>query len=297
VTQFKIPRLLRNPKIRYSAHNSQSLVPILSQMNPLQNLTPISLRSILIISSHLRQSSKAVSSLQSLRSKFRIHFSTHPCMLHAPAKFRVLDLISLLYLARSKNCEVPPYASINLSVLGPNIFLSSLFSNNLSLFFLSVTRQVVHPHKVKSSIIVLYSYILIFTSLGSRWRDKNSERIETKPSKLKVSSGLLRNYEEIKFGGTLLSANSLVLELQGSISLISIFYYPYGGVLVVLLSFSDRNHNRLHHGLKGYVTSATGIVSLRKSSINQHNTKANHWKTFSDFTTCIPKIHYSRYLY
>jgi hypothetical protein len=29
-----IPRLLRNPKVRYHVHNSSSLVPILSHTNP-----------------------------------------------------------------------------------------------------------------------------------------------------------------------------------------------------------------------------------------------------------------------
>jgi len=46
--------LLWNPKIHYYVHNSPSLVPILYQMNPDDNLPPISLRSILILSSQLR---------------------------------------------------------------------------------------------------------------------------------------------------------------------------------------------------------------------------------------------------
>jgi hypothetical protein len=46
------PRLLRNPKVRYSVRKSPPLEPILSQTNPV-NRTPYFVRSILILSPHL----------------------------------------------------------------------------------------------------------------------------------------------------------------------------------------------------------------------------------------------------
>jgi hypothetical protein len=51
----EIPRLLWNPKLHYRVHMSPPLDPILSHLNPLHNLMPIYVRSVLIVSSHLRQ--------------------------------------------------------------------------------------------------------------------------------------------------------------------------------------------------------------------------------------------------
>jgi hypothetical protein len=60
---------------------------------------------------------------------------------------------------------------ITSSLLGPNIPLSTLFSNTLSLCYsLNVTDQVSHPYKITGRITVLY--ILTFKSLDSRWEDK-----------------------------------------------------------------------------------------------------------------------------
>jgi len=50
----EIPHLLWNPKLHYRVHKGQLLVPIMSQMNSVQTFSSISLRSVLILSSHLR---------------------------------------------------------------------------------------------------------------------------------------------------------------------------------------------------------------------------------------------------
>ena len=51
----------------------------------------------------------------------------------------------------------PPCLFVTLSLLGPNIFLSTLFSNTLSLCStLSVTDQASHSYKKETNIFLYY---------------------------------------------------------------------------------------------------------------------------------------------
>jgi uncharacterized membrane protein len=88
---------------------------------------------------------------------------------HAPPISSSLALITLTILGdeykpcSSSLCSFlqPPVTS---SLLGPNIHLSTLFSNTLNLSSsLKVRDKVSHPYKNTGKIIVLY--ILIFTFL------------------------------------------------------------------------------------------------------------------------------------
>jgi hypothetical protein len=49
----KIPAIFCNPKVHYCVHNSPPTVPIMSQKHPIHTFHPLSLRFILILSSHL----------------------------------------------------------------------------------------------------------------------------------------------------------------------------------------------------------------------------------------------------
>jgi hypothetical protein len=63
------------------------------------------------------------------------------------------------------------YSPVTSSLFGPNILLSTLFSNTLSLrFSFSIRDQDSHPYKTKSKIIILY--VLIYTYLDSRRGDR-----------------------------------------------------------------------------------------------------------------------------
>ena len=63
------------------------------------------------------------------------------------------------------------HSPVTSSLLGPNIILSTLVSNTLSLHpFLNVSDQVPHSYKTKGRIIVLY--ILNFKFFYSKFEDK-----------------------------------------------------------------------------------------------------------------------------
>jgi hypothetical protein len=63
------------------------------------------------------------------------------------------------------------HSPVTSSLLGPNILLSTLFSNTLSLCsYLNVRDQVSHPYKTTGRIMVLQ--MLTFTFLDSRRADR-----------------------------------------------------------------------------------------------------------------------------
>jgi hypothetical protein len=119
----------------------------LSWARPLQSTSPhpISQRSILILSTHLR-------------------FGLPSGLL--PSGFPTNNLLAVLFFSlsvvRSTNREAPRYAAspppVTSSLFGPNILLSTLFSNILSLCSsLNVREQVSHPYKTIGKIIVVFT--------------------------------------------------------------------------------------------------------------------------------------------
>jgi hypothetical protein len=101
--------------------------------------------------------------------------STGSC-LNSPAHLILLDLIFLIILDeeyKSRNFSLRAFLHFysTSSLFGPDILLSTLFSNTLSLFSsLNVRDQVSHPYITIGKIVGLY--ILIFTFYDSRREDR-----------------------------------------------------------------------------------------------------------------------------
>ena len=116
-------------------------VPILIQLDPVYTLTSTSWRSILILSSHLR--------LGLLNGLFPSVFPTKtlytplpsPIRATCPAHLILLDVITRTILGeqyRSLSFSLCSFlhSPVTSSLLGPNVFLNTLFSNPLQATFL-----------------------------------------------------------------------------------------------------------------------------------------------------------------
>jgi hypothetical protein len=131
---------------------------------------PISLRTILILCTHLcfgfpsclfHSFSPTKVDLHSLSPQSRyMHCPCHPPWLdQSNYTWRIVQVMKLLILQFS-------HTSSYSSFFVPNILLSTLFSNSLSVCSsLNVRDQIWHPYKTTGKIIVLY--ILTFTFLDS----------------------------------------------------------------------------------------------------------------------------------
>jgi uncharacterized membrane protein len=103
-------------------------------------------------------------------------FLSSPMHATCPTHFFCLDTICFMILGdeyklwSSSLCNFLHYP-VTSSLLGPNIFLITLFSNTLTICYsLSVRDQASHSYKTNDKILVLY--ILAFTFLDSRRDDK-----------------------------------------------------------------------------------------------------------------------------
>jgi hypothetical protein len=110
-------------------------------------------------------------------------FYIHSSPIRATCLVHLLDLIFLIILCSNINYEASHY-TVTSSLLSPNILLSTLFSNTLSVYFSFNARgQVSHPYRTTGNIIV--SHFMAFSN--------NNNNLQLLESKF-LSSPLQRPY-------------------------------------------------------------------------------------------------------
>jgi len=181
----EIPRISWNPNFHYSFHKCPPPVLFLSQLNPLYDPDATSWISIVIFSIHawvfLIASSPQVSPPNPVYTSplhhtcymFRLSHSSQ--LYHPNNIWWGFSLCSFLH------------SPVTSSHLGPNILLSTLFSNTLSLLsFFSVNDLDSQPYKTAKKNIILY--VLIFIFLDNNLEDKISAPNDRKHSLTSICS-------------------------------------------------------------------------------------------------------------
>ena len=159
----EIPLILRNPEVHYHDNNSPLPVPVLSQINPVHAHQSYFFKIRSILSSHL------LALFQVVTFSYNFNSMRSTCSAH----LIVLRFITLIIFGEECWSWISPVCNflqppVTFSLLGPNILLSTLFSNTLSpLSSLSVSDQVSRLCKAIGRTIILH--ILSFSRFSQNF--------------------------------------------------------------------------------------------------------------------------------
>ena len=176
----EMSRKLRHPEVHYRIHKSTPPphVPNFNQSNPFNVPHPTYGRFILILRSHLRLVLPSGPTCSSFSQQNPVRTSPFPHTYHMSRPSILLYLVTRIVFGAEETslssslCGIL-HSPVTFSLLEPNILLSTLFSDTLSLCSsLDVTDQDSHPYKTTGNITVMCILISVF--LDSKLQDKRS---------------------------------------------------------------------------------------------------------------------------